>query len=135
MANGCKPIRTLRVIFVASLLLSGPVAYAVAILGYHVSRTFVPGFVVAGLLMLACLVPSLRLPFGLVRSAASALCGLMPSGLEAVRTAVRHARPRDRSAIRLTHRAAAADEFNRQYPFNVFFRTSLKRREAAIHQT
>ncbi len=56
VANGCKPIRILRVITISALLLCAPVGYVVALIGLHLSKSFVPGFVVAGLLMLTYLV-------------------------------------------------------------------------------
>jgi hypothetical protein len=61
MADGCYPIRVLRLTFMVSLLLSGPVAYGVALIGFHVNSSFTPGFVVAGLFMLTCLVSFIAL--------------------------------------------------------------------------
>jgi ABC-type xylose transport system permease subunit len=56
MANGCKPIRTLRVITISALLLCGPIGFAFAYVGYWLAKSFVPGFIAAGLLMLTYLV-------------------------------------------------------------------------------
>lgn len=55
MTNACKPIRILRVIAISALLLCAPVAYAVALIGFHLTGSFVPGFIVGGLLMLTYL--------------------------------------------------------------------------------
>jgi hypothetical protein len=55
MTSGCKSIRILRVTFITSLLLSGPITYAAALIGFHLSGSFMSGFVVGGLIMLVCL--------------------------------------------------------------------------------
>jgi membrane protein YdbS with pleckstrin-like domain len=52
MANGCKPIRILRVITISALLLCAPIGFAFMYVGYWLARSFVPGFIAAGLLML-----------------------------------------------------------------------------------
>jgi len=61
MTDGCKPIRILRTTFLLSLLLCGPVVYGVFLIGFHVSRSFTAGFVLAGLFMVTCLVSFIAL--------------------------------------------------------------------------
>ena len=56
MVNGCKPIRVLRMITVSALVLSAPVGFAFAFIGYRLAKSFIPGFAAAGLLMLTYLV-------------------------------------------------------------------------------
>jgi hypothetical protein len=56
MANGCKSIRILRMTTTLALLFCVPLGYAAALIGFHLSGSFILGFVVAGFLMLTYLV-------------------------------------------------------------------------------